>query len=184
MTEVNHEIKEKFQKAENLRFSNKFEEAIKIFKEILEKIPDFNPALHNIGVCYTSLNKLDEAEKYYLKCLNLKGIHFQTLNNLAKIYLEQKNYVKAFPLLKNSLSKLPNQEKVAESMAECMFNLKFIKELDLFCSHALKTYPSNEIFPIFYGKNLLRLGNHKKGVEVLTKVTGAIEFSQEKFKII
>ena len=83
MTEVNNEIKDKFQQAENLRFSKKFEEAIKIFKEIIEKISDFNPALHNIGVCYTSLNKLDEAEKYYLKCLNLKAVHFQTLNNLA-----------------------------------------------------------------------------------------------------
>ena len=184
MSIVNDEIKKKFQEAEDLRFKNRFEEAIKIYKELVQKIPDFNPALHNIGVCYTNLNKINEAEKYYVKCLNFKGIHFQTLNNLAKIYLEQKNYIKAFPLLKNSLSKAPNQEKVAESMAECMFNLKFIKELDLFCSHALKTYPSNKIFSIFYGKNLLRSGNHKKGVEVLTKVTGAIEFSEETLKII
>lgn len=184
MNIVNDEIKNKFQEAEDLRFKNRFEDAIKIYKEIVKKIPDFNPALHNIGVCYTNLKKIDEAEKYYVKCLNLNGIHFQTLNNLAKIYLEKKNYVKAFPLLKNSLSKVPNQEKVAESMAECMFNLKFTKELDLFCSHALKTYPSNKIFPIFYGKNLLRLGNHKEGVKQLTKITGAIEFSDEKVKII
>ena len=34
MTQVNNEIKDKFQQAENLRFSNKFEEAIKVFYEI------------------------------------------------------------------------------------------------------------------------------------------------------
>ena len=79
MTEVNNEIKDKFQQAENLRFSKKFEEAIKIFKEIIEKIPDFNPALHNIGVCYTSLNKLDEAEKYYIKMFKFKSCSFSNI---------------------------------------------------------------------------------------------------------
>ena len=184
MNKVDNEIKEKFKQAENLRFSNKFEEAIKLFKEIVEKIPDFNPALHNIGVCYTGLNRLDEAEKYYLKCLNLKAVHFQSLNNLAKIYLERKDFKRALPLLQKSLFQVPNQEKVAESLAACLFNLNIKDDLNLICEQALKRYPSNELFPVFYGKNLLRMGKHRKGLKVLKDKTGAIEFSEKKFKLI
>ena len=184
MTEVNNEIKDKFQQAENLRFSNKFEEAIRIYKEIVEKIPDFNPALHNIAVCYTSLNKLDEAEKYYIKCLKLKGIHFQTLNNLAKIYLEKKEFKRALPLLQNSLSKIPNQEKVAESIAECLFYLNLFNDLNVFIEQALKKFPSNKVFQIFYGKNLLKMGKYKKGLKVLKDTTGVIEFDDEKFSLV
>ena len=184
MNKADNEIKEKFKQAENLRFSNKFEEAIKLFKEIVEKIPDFNPALHNIGVCYTSLNKLDEAEKYYLKCLNLKAVHFQSLNNLAIIYLERKDFKRALPLLQKSLFQVPNQEKVAESLAVCLFNLNIKDDLNLICEQALKRYPSNELFPVFYGKNLLRMGKHRKGLKVLKDKTGVIEFSEKKFKLI
>ena len=184
MTEVNNEIKDKFQQAENLRFSNKFEEAIRIYKEIVEKIPDFNPALHNIAVCYTSLNKLDEAEKYYIKCLKLKGIHFQTLNNLAKIYLEKKEFKRALPLLQNSLSKIPNQEKVAESFAECLFYLNLKDDLNLFGEEAIKRYPLNEIFPIFYGKNLLKMGKHQEGLKVLKDINGVIEFNEESYNLV
>ena len=184
MTEVNNEIKDKFQQAENLRFSNKFEEAIRIFKEIVEKIPDFNPALHNIGVCYTSLNKLDEAEKYYLKCLNLKAVHFQTLNNLAVIYLGKKEFLKALPLLKNSLAQAPNQEKVAESFAECLFYLNLKDDLNLFGEQAIKRYPLNEIFPIFYGKNLLKMGKHQEGLKVLKDINGVIEFNDQSYNLV
>ena len=184
MTEVNNEIKDKFQQAENLRFSNKFEEAIRIYKEIVEKIPDFNPALHNISVCYTSLNKLDEAEKYYIKCLKLKGIHFQTLNNLAKIYLEKKEFKRALPLLQNSLSKIPNQEKVAESFAECLFYLNLKDDLNSFGEQIIKRYPLNEIFPIFYGKNLLKMGKHQEGLKVLKDINGVIEFNEESYNLV
>ena len=184
MNNTENEIKNKFQQAENLRFLNKFEEAIKLFEEIVEKIPDFNPALHNIAVCYTNLNRLDEAEKYYIKCMNLKAVHFQTLNNLAKIYLGKKDFIKALPLLQKSLSQVPNQEKVAESLALCLFNLNIKDDLNLICEQAIKRYPLNKLFPIFYGKNLLKMGKHQKGLEILNNATGMIEFKEKNFKLV
>ena len=184
MNKIDQRTIEKFKKAEELFTEKKIDESIKNYKEILNFNPSFLPALNNIASCYEYLNKLAEAETYYSKCVSLKSDELIFLNNLSNIYLKQKKFNQALPLLKNSLAQAPNQEKVAESFAECLFSLNLKDDLNLFGEQAIKRYPLNEIFPIFYGKNLLKMGKHQEGLKVLKDINGVIEFNEESYNLV
>ena len=68
---IDEKTEKKFLEAENYRLKEDFEKAIVIFKSILKQYPNLPPALNNIAICFTGLNQLDEAEKFYLKCLDI-----------------------------------------------------------------------------------------------------------------
>ena len=72
---IDKETEKKFLEAEKYRANKDFNKAIDTFKAILAQFPKLPPALHNIAICYTELNQVEEAEKSYLKCLDLSLIH-------------------------------------------------------------------------------------------------------------
>ena len=183
MLKIDKEAEKKFLEAENYRLKEDFEKAIKIFKSLLKQYPNLPPALNNIAICYTGLNQLDEAEKFYLKCLEIEPVSLSTINNLAKLYYDSNQFQKALPILKKSLLKKEDQEGVVEIIATCLYTLGFLKETNNFCREAIKKFPKSEILKNYYGKNLLRLNKHSEGQKYLNKNTGVIEFGEENFNI-
>ena len=183
MQKIDSETEKKFLEAENYRAKKDFRKAIEIFESILEKFPDLPPALHNIAICYTELNKIEEAEKSYLKCLNIEPVSLLSINNLAKLYYNKGQFKKALPILQKSLIKKNDQEIVVEITAQCLFELNLPKDTDLFCRQALKNFPQNKNLKTFHGKNLLRLNKHSEGLKYLNESTGMIEFGENNFKI-
>ena len=63
MQKIDRETEKKFLEAEKYRANKDFEKAIIVFKAILDQFPKLPPALHNLALCYTELNKFAEAEK-------------------------------------------------------------------------------------------------------------------------
>ena len=181
---IDKETEKKFLEAEKYRSNREFEKAINIFNTILEQFPKLPPALHNIAICYTELNKIEEAEKSYLKCLDIKPVSILSINNLAKLYYKTGQYKKALPILEKSLLMKEDQEKVVEVFAQCLFELRLIKDTDTFCAKAVKKFPQNKNLKTFYGKNLLRLNRHSEGLKYLNESSGMIEFGDKDFKII
>ena len=184
MQKIDKETEKKFLKAESCRVNRDFEKAISIFKAILDKFPELPPALHNIAICYTELKNIEEAEKSYLKCLNIEPVSILSINNLAKLYYNTGQFAKAIPILKKSLLMKDDQENVVEITAQCLFELNRTKETDIFCIEALKKFPENKNLKTFYGKNLLRSNNHSDGLKHLKESTGMIEFGEKSFKIV
>ena len=183
MEKIDKEAEKKFLEADNYRLNKDFEKAINIFKNLLEQYPNLSPALNNIAMCYIGLNQLDEAEKFYLKCLEIEPVSLLSINNLAKLYFSSNQYRKALPLLRKSLIRKEDQIDVVEVIATCMFELRFIKETDNFCREAIKKFPKSEVLKSYYGKNLLRLNKHSEGQKYLNESSGVIEFGEEKFNI-
>ena len=50
-----------------MKLSKEFNEAVKIFEKIISLKPDFTKALINLGNCFQSLNRFEEALKIYKK---------------------------------------------------------------------------------------------------------------------
>ncbi len=184
MQKIDRETEKKFLEAEKYRANKDFEKAIIVFKAILDQFPKLPPALHNLALCYTELNKFAEAEKTYLKCLNTEPVSILSINNLAKLYYNMGQFNKALPILRKSLLIKDDQESVIEVTAQCLFELSLTKQTDTFCSEALKKFPQNKYLKTFYGKNLLRLNRHSEGLKYLNESSGMIEFGEKDFKIV
>ena len=180
---IDRETEKKFLEAEKYRANREFEKAIDIFNEILEQFPKLPPALHNLAICYTEQKKTEEAEKCYIKCLEITPVSILSVNNLAKLYYNTGQFKKALPILEKSLLMKEDQETVIEIFAQCLFELNLTKAADTFCVRALKKFPQNKNLKNFYGKNLLRLNRHTEGQKYLNESTGMIEFGEKDFKI-
>lgn len=76
----------KFRKAQEHIYAKRFEDAIALYKYILEKKPDFHQAIQNIGVCYIQNGKPQEALKYFEKALSISPDDELCLGNLAHAY--------------------------------------------------------------------------------------------------
>ena len=66
-----------------------------------------------------------------------------------------------------------------QTQSASTISIDSLLKLNLFGKEAIKRYPLNEIFPIFYGKNLLKMGKHQEGLKVLKATNGVIEFNEE-----
>lgn len=96
---------------------------------IFEEIKDYSRTrtwYSNIGNTYSKLNKLNKAEEYTLKSLNIKGFKKRksvTLVNLGKIYLETNRYKEAQFILDSALKNtLKYRQKRFESEAYYRFH--------------------------------------------------------------
>ena len=65
---------------------------------VSKNIKDIN-ANYNLGVMADALNLIDEAKKYYLETLELDKKNWQAIFNLYILYIKEKNYIEALPLI-------------------------------------------------------------------------------------
>ena len=65
-----------------------------------------------MALCYTEINNLEEAEKLYLKCLNVEPVSPLSIKNLAKLYYNTKQFKKALPILRKYLLMKDDQEDI------------------------------------------------------------------------
>lgn len=97
--------------ADACKKAHKYEEAIDVYKQILEKSPDFAPAIYSTGFCYYQLKNYATAAEYIEKAYVIKPDNPFYMNGYARILLkinknEQakfvfNNFIKANPQMKN-----------------------------------------------------------------------------------
>ena len=181
---IDKNLVEKFKKAEQLFAKKKFDGSISNYKEILDSNPNFLPALNNIALCFENLNKLIDAEKFYSKCLSLKSDEITFMNNLSNVYLKQKKYDKALPLLKKSLQINGNQINIVQYTAMCLIDLNERKEAEKFCIEKLKVFSSDRLLAKIHARNLINLNKHREGLSAMKKGSGFIKLEGDKADII
>ncbi|WP_017302230.1 tetratricopeptide repeat protein [Nodosilinea nodulosa] len=72
------------------------------FQQALSLKPDYPEAQFNLGVIYEEFQQYDKAQTEYLKAV--QGGYLHAYNNLARLYLREKEYDRAIPLLLLALS--------------------------------------------------------------------------------
>ena len=106
------------------------------------------------------------------------------MNNLSNIYLKQKKFDQALPLLKKSLEINENQIKIVQFTAMCLIDLNERKEAEKFCIEKLKVFPNDLLLIKIHARNLINLNKHKEGLTVMKKGSGFIEFDGNKTDIV
>jgi tetratricopeptide (TPR) repeat protein len=183
MIKIDKITEKKFLEAEKLRTIGKYDESIKILKEIMKQYPELPPVLNSIALVYTSLKNFDEAQAYYQKCMKIEPVPLICINNFAKFYYNHNMYLKALPLLQKSLNQNIHQIQIIELTATCLYESSMKKELENFCKEMLKKFPENKTIKHLYGKNLLKKNKHQEGLDLLKETSGVIEFGEEKYKL-
>lgn len=89
------------EKANSSIKEKKPDNAVKLFKQILEKDANDFVVWTELGSAYFMQEKLSDAEKSYIKALALRSDFQPALLNLGKLYLHQKNHEKSIETLSN-----------------------------------------------------------------------------------
>jgi glycosyltransferase involved in cell wall biosynthesis/predicted TPR repeat methyltransferase len=96
------------EKGEALFAEGKNEQALSIFKNILENQPNNQEALNNVGVLFHAEGDIDEAENYFLKALSVKNDYLDALMNLIDLYLDSKRWKEAATQLEKCIAIHPH----------------------------------------------------------------------------
>ena len=135
-------------------------------------------------MCFVYLNQFNDAEKYYSRCFFLKPDDIIFLNNLSNIYLKQKKFELALPLLKKSLEKNQDQIRVINLTVMCLIDLNKREEAEKFSNDKLKFFSDNRLLNKLHGRNLIYLNKHKQGLNFLKKGTGFLELEGKNIRIL
>ncbi len=100
-----------------------YDQAIKIFKNILQVEPKNLSALNSLGRSYHEKREVKQAEEYFLKALKIDNLSFYVLNNIAGFYREELDYEKAIDYFKKALSINPNNAYIYNNLAKIYFDL-------------------------------------------------------------
>ena len=100
-----------------------YDEAIKIFKNILEIDHKNLSALNSLGRTFQEKREKIKAEEYYLKALKVNAASFFVLNNIAGFYREELEYEKAISFYKQALSVNPNNPYIYNNLSKIYFDL-------------------------------------------------------------
>ncbi|MFW5887682.1 MAG: tetratricopeptide repeat protein [Bacteriovoracia bacterium] len=144
---------------------------------ILEQIKMMdNPVLAYFyeGQIYRNLEKIDKAVSSFEEGLTFDKHHFLTLNSLLEIYLERKNYPKAYKICNTIFKKYPiNPEKIPD-ISRCMIATGNCDQLvSYFKTYKQKDYLSPTLSRAIAaalaiaGKYYLKFNRRKDAIKVL-----------------
>lgn len=119
------EIEKELQEAINLQQQGNFNEAIRVYEEILKKTPNLAEVQNNLGILLKSLNRLDEAEKIFTKTISLKPdfihAHYHMGNTkykLRKFDESEHCYKKAISLNSNFIEAYINLSRAQRELGK------------------------------------------------------------------
>ncbi|MFD2035899.1 tetratricopeptide repeat protein [Belliella marina] len=138
-----------FEAAKNLFFSNSHQQAIQAFQTYLKNYPQTSnraEATYFIGDAYSKLGNQAEALNYFYQIDGLKESpqRIRAVQRIATIELENKNYTKALPYLRESSKSARNKLEEFEAFKGLMDAHYFTNKYDS---------------AVFYADRIINLGN-------------------------
>ncbi|MDR1896449.1 MAG: tetratricopeptide repeat protein [Prevotellaceae bacterium] len=127
----------------------KYAEAIETMLYLTNQFPENANISYCFGVCYEHMGDTREAEKYYLRAIELDPQMALSYCGLAKIMYNRKNFETAISLLSTAMEAEPYNEECIYFRGLCLINL--INNKDAFDSivnnlEIIKKYPLNDDF--------------------------------------
>jgi tetratricopeptide (TPR) repeat protein len=111
-----------FNQAILLISQDKYDEAIQLFKAILEYEKKNYDALFFSGVCYGKIGKHKNAITFLKKAFNINP-SYDCYLNLGKAFLEEKKFRDSISLISEGLRKFPNDYRLMLNIANAYLNL-------------------------------------------------------------
>ena len=120
-----------------------FNEAIKIFIDILKVDPKNLSALNSLGRIYHEKRDTKKAEKFFLDALKIDGLSFQVINNIAGFYREEGKSNKAIEYYSKAISINPNNSYIYNNLSKTYFDLNRHDDAKENSFKALKLKPND-----------------------------------------
>ncbi len=98
--------------------SGNYQAAVSLFKDALEKDPNYIDARLQLGVAYLETDKLDKAENELEKVLRQDPDNYEVSLRFAQIYLQTKRTTKAIQTLSELEKKHPNDPDIQTTLGQ------------------------------------------------------------------
>jgi len=82
--------------------SGKYLEAAGEFQALVDQNPEYADGFHLLGICFLKSKKYEDAERNFLKAIELNGDRFEYYFNLANAYVAQEKHDKVVRTLNNA----------------------------------------------------------------------------------
>lgn len=126
------EFQEKYQKGK-MFLEKKDPQWLLYFKEAFEINPDCFEITFLLGKYYFNLQNFTQAKIYFDKLINNHMVHPEVSYFLARIYIEEKKYVKAVAILKEVQRDFPNFKEAIATMGYCYYKMNQLhKSLEIY----------------------------------------------------
>jgi len=170
-------------------------QAIKLYEELLQEIPDSLEARTNLGAALAQVGRYDEALLQYRKALSHDPQNETVLLNYALAFYKQANYSEARGLL-DTLHKLhPTNQQAFFLLADCDLRLGKFQDAIALVQPAYDARPDDPALDYILGTALIQVGQTDKGAAVIDRLMrngnsavagvllGAAQFAAGEFKL-
>ncbi len=137
----NPENEKIFEKATNAAKDKKNDEAVKLFKQIVDNDSKDFVAWTELGTEYFRSEKYSDAEKAYNQAIEQKPDFMMALLNLGKLYLSQKQAEKSIPVLTKAVETEPTSADSQHLLGEAYLQIKKGSKAVVYFYEALKLAP-------------------------------------------
>lgn len=133
-----------------LRIKNNQKEAIKYYKEAIEKLPRIQNQhwilFYALGISYERNNEWNNAEKSFKTALKLSGNNYLVLNYLGYSWMKQgKNIETAFSMIVDAYNQAPNDGHVTDSLGWALYRLGYYDNAVKYLEKAADLEPANAL---------------------------------------
>lgn len=149
--------------------NKKFNDAITVFKKILDHNPQSIEALINVGVAYYESNKLDEALDYFEKAKSLDVKQSEVLYNLGLVYEKKNDIIKALTHFKQSVKSDPSNINALLNIGKIHLQNKDFKYAINAYENVLKLSPDDLNIYHNLGVTWTKLGKTDKAIDFYLK---------------
>ena len=156
-------VYEKIDYATFLKNNGKYEDSIRLYSEIIQKIKKTHPlypkATDGRGVCYERIGQWDKAEKDFLSSLKQSPDQAYVINYLAYSWIEQGVKIsQSLKMLERANSLRSDDPYIIDSLGWALFKLKRYKDSERYLQSAVTLMPEDPIISDHYGDVLWKNG--------------------------
>lgn len=141
-----HSIQEGLMKAQMYQQAYKYDDALKIYNQILNIQEDCIPAYNHQGHIYSELNQPDKAIECYQKALEYQPKAQVAWSSMAMVYLKEGDFKKANECYDKALDLIPDDDTSLANNAFCLMQLgEFNKSIEM-SKKSLEITPSSSVY--------------------------------------
>jgi len=161
---ISEALKESVNKGNQLFDEQKYEEAARVFEDIVAKDPNAYILNKNIGNCYFQLQDYELAEQYYLKVLEKEPQNAEIMMLIGNTYSNRKDQVKALEWYgKIDIQKITDPTALF-NIATFFFSQSNFEEALKYCRRAVEIQPDSTDALYLTGLVNLSLGNKQEAI--------------------
>ena len=113
-----------FEKADAAAANKSFEEAVQLFRQVVDTDPADYPAWTELGTMYYATGKADEAESAYVRALKEQPDFLRAAVNLGRLRIAMKKFEPAIEALSSAVEKHPDSADANLLLGEAYLQIK------------------------------------------------------------